>query len=448
MKTLTITNFAGRLTRYNDGDINSGYAKYATSFGYDPFSKPGNLTWMEIPIQIDSSEATIDDAIMDGKTRIESGLIYMYGIGSVNKRLYKVQVNASGNANFDTPSILTTISSTVSYSPSIDFAGATERIYLGINGGVLRIDFDGTNEQMIGTAGSYTANVPRPLQQFQGKLYFGNGSNIGEIDIAANTVISYAKLSPSLPANTQVRDLDISSDGNYLIITVSRQTLDVINITGQDQRLASNLESYTFKWNGSDSGATALNIFPQSLTANITFGDKQYTFGSDTFGGSVFNPINKIITQPKAVAPYPHAMDISGNLISWMTPEYDGGVLKASQFIYGTLDEEVPTGLWRLQRMSSKSPQTDILRIPLQRFVMNNVYGESYSAYASDVVGTGKLYFSTLETTSVTQVYRFYKSFLVPTGSGTPTAGVYETQNQLFSKKVNFHGNKSSKRLP
>ena len=200
--------------------------------------------------------------------------------------------------------------------------------------------------------------------------------------------------------------------------------------------MASNLESYTFKWNGSDSGATALNIFPQSLTANITFGDKQYTFGSDTFGGSVFNPINKIITQPKAVAPYPHAMDISGNLISWMTPEYDGGVLKASQFIYGTLDEEVPTGLWRLQRMSSKSPQTDILRIPLQRFVMNNVYGESYSAYASDVVGTGKLYFSTLETTSVTQIYRFYKSFLVSTGSGTPTAGVYETQNQLFSKKV------------
>ena len=81
IKTLVIDNFQGRLTRYSDGDINSGLAKYATTFGNDPFSSPGNLTWFEAPTRIDSSETVITDLIMASKPRLESGITYVYAIG-------------------------------------------------------------------------------------------------------------------------------------------------------------------------------------------------------------------------------------------------------------------------------------------------------------------------------------------------------------------------------
>ena len=48
METIEITNFQGRLTRILNGELNSGFAKFTTSFGYDPFSKPMNLTWAEV----------------------------------------------------------------------------------------------------------------------------------------------------------------------------------------------------------------------------------------------------------------------------------------------------------------------------------------------------------------------------------------------------------------
>jgi len=49
METLVVDNFQGRLTRYKDGKINSGFAKYTSTFGSDPLSSPGNLTWFEAP---------------------------------------------------------------------------------------------------------------------------------------------------------------------------------------------------------------------------------------------------------------------------------------------------------------------------------------------------------------------------------------------------------------
>src|SRR3990167_11522603 len=52
VKTIPITNFGGRLTRILNGDLNSGFAKFAPSFGYDPFIKPMNLTWLETPTSI------------------------------------------------------------------------------------------------------------------------------------------------------------------------------------------------------------------------------------------------------------------------------------------------------------------------------------------------------------------------------------------------------------
>lgn len=434
MITKVIDNFGGRLIRDSVGDMNSGLAKYATSFGYDPFGNPGNLTWLETATQIDPSGAVITDLIMAGKERVESGISYVYAIGHLG-RLYKIQINrpSTYNPNYDNPVLLATLSAqspTFTAGGYIDFFGTTERIYVGHDKGVTRIDFDGTNETFIGSAGSYTASVPRPFSQFLGKLYFGNGSNIGEID-TTNTVTSYTKLSPGFPSNAQVRDIDLSSDGVYLEMVVSRLVLPDLTSATQDTNLISNSESYIFKWNGTDTGYTSFQSFPSfSLNSNIMFGRHQYTFGYDLAGAAVFNPTDKILSPVLSQAPLPNAVGSNGNLVGWGSPEYYNGFLRTAIFLYGALDSEIGVGWWRHFAQAAQGTETDVIRVPFNLLVSNFLIGTSTNGYAGNVVSNSKLYFSTLETSSGTTKYKLYKYFPVPTTTGTALSGVYETQNQ------------------
>ena len=166
IKTLVIDNFQGRLTRYTDGDINSGFAKYTSTFGNDPFTAPGTLTWFEAPIQIDIAGDVITDLIMAAKTRLESGITYVYAIGHLG-RLYKIQVNdpTTFEPNHDNPVLLATLTvntPTFKYGSSINFFGSTEQIYIGHDKGATVIDFDGSSEAEVGSAASWTADVPSP----------------------------------------------------------------------------------------------------------------------------------------------------------------------------------------------------------------------------------------------------------------------------------------------
>lgn len=441
IKTLTVNNFRGSLTRFNDGDINSGFAKYSTTHGVVPFVSPGNLTWLETATQIDPSYSVITDLIVAGKERVESGISYVYAVGHTG-RVYKIQVNdpLTYNPNYDNPVLLATITSgtpTFTRGGSIEFFGSTERIYIGHDKGVTRIDFNGSNETVVGVAGSWTQTVPRPMRQFVGKLYVGNGANLAEIDSTA-TVTSYTKLSPGFPDNTQVRDIDTSIDGNYLEMVVSRLALPDITSASVDTTFLSNSESYIFSWNGTDTGYTSFKAFPSfSLNANATFGNNQYTFGYDLAGAAVFNPTEKILSPSLCQAPLPNAIGSNANLVGWFSPEFVSGFLRASLFVYGSLDQEVTQGWWRQFQQAAQGAETDVMRVPFQLLVSNLVIGSATNGYVGGVIGNGKLYFSTLETSAApTTKYKFYKFFPVPTTVGTALPGVYETQTELFSKKV------------
>ena len=450
MPTLVIDNFSGKLTRYTDGDINSGYTKYTITSGVDYFSKPRNLTWQEAPVQIDADGSVITDLIVAGKSRVEGGMVYLYAIGHTG-RLYKIQVNdpATYNPNYDNPVLLATLSSnspTFTRGGFIDFYGATERIYIGHDKGVTRIDFNGLNETFVGALGSWTQNVPRPLRQFIGRLYAGNGSNLAEIDSTA-TVTTYSKLSPSWPSNTQVRDLDTSVDGVYLQAVVTRVALGDITSTTPDTNDITNSDSFVFKWNGIDGGFTTFETYAAySLTASFSFGPYQYVFGYDVTGSAVFAPNVKIISPVLTNAPMPNAMGVGTDMVGWIATEtYNptskkvatGGVLRASQFIYGKTDSEYPTTWYRQFAMTATAPETDIIRIPFAQLVSNLNIGSSSNGYLAGIFGFGKYYFSTMETSSApTTKYRFYQWYPVATTLGTSIGGQYETQTQLFSKKI------------
>lgn len=442
MKTIVIDNFRGSMTAYQDGDLNSGLSFVQNTGGVNPFKKPGNLTWSSAATQIDAAGSVITDLIMAGKERVESGILYVYAVGS-SGRVYKIQVNkpSTSDPNFDTPVLLTTITSgtpTFTRGGFIDFFGSTERIYIGHDKGVTRLDFDGTNETAI--AGTWTQTVPRPLKQFLGKLYIGNGSNIAEIDSTA-TQTNAAKLSPGFPTNSQVRDMDVTSEGNYLQIVVSRLALPDILAVTQDTTTIANSESYIFKWNGTDAGYTSFYTFPTfSLTANTVFSDNQYTFGYDLIGASVYNPVNKLLSLQEVQSPMPNAVSSTGNIVSWLAPLWYQGFMEIDFFLYGTLDFEVGPGWWDVFFQFSSGTDTDIIQMPFQMPVSNFGLGASSNGYTDNIFGTSKTYFSTLEIDGATPHYKFWKWILVTSPNIPDTAGpivnaVYQTQTKLFSKK-------------
>lgn len=444
-KTLVVDNFRGSMTAYQDGDINSGFSYIVNTFGNNPFPKPGNLTWCNGSEQIDAAGAVITDLIMAGKERVESGTLFVYAIGHTG-RLYKIQVNdpATFNPDYDTPVLLATLTSgspTFTRGGFIDFFGATEKIYIGHDKGVTSINFNGTGEAVVGSALSWIQTIPRALRQFIGKLYVGNGANIAEID-STGTVTTYAKLSPGFPTNNQVRDMDITPDGNYLQVVVTRLALGDLTVGTQDTSITSNADSFIFKWNGTDIGYTAFDSFPSySLSANTMFGPYQYTFGYDQFGSAVYNPVTKLLTGQEVQSPNPNGISSSGNLLIYMSPLHYAGFLEADIFFYGSLDFEVGPGYWDLFGQFATGDETDVVQVPLCMPISNFGLGISSNGYADNIFGTSKFYFSTLETSATpTTKYKFYKWVLdtspsVP--SGTPLVGAYyQTQTQLFSKKV------------
>lgn len=447
IKTLVIDNFKGQLTSYESGDINSGRSLIAVCSGQNPFLKPGSLTWNEAPVQIDSAGSVITDLILAGKERVESGILYVYAIGHTG-RLYKIQVNdpTTFNPDYDNPVLLTTLTSgtpTFTRGAFIDFFGTTEKIYIGHDKGVTNVNFDGTGEAVVGAAVSWTQTVPRPLKQFVGNLYAGNGTNIAEI-IQAGTVSTYTKLSPSFPNNTQVRDIDLSVEGNYIDIIVSRLSLFDVTSATQETISTANSESYIFKWNGTDVGYTAFSTFPTfSLDANTLFQNYQYTFGKDQFGTAVYNPTEKLFAIPESPGIMPNAISSTANLLTVMSPLYFNSVLEADMYCWGSFDFEIgqPPGVWDLFFVNATSPETDIVRVPLQLPVSNTGLGSSSNGYSGSLYGSSKIYFSTLETSSApTTKYRFYKwrpvtSPQVAVGT-VLTDAIYQTQTQIFSKKI------------
>lgn len=435
MITLTIDKFEGRLSRQTVGAIDSGLVKYSSSYGNDPFSNPSTLTWFEAPTQIDPNASVITDLIMAARPRLESGITYVYAIGHTG-RLYKIQVNdpSSYNPNYDNPVLLATLtaqSPTFKYGSSIQFFGATEKIYIGHDIGVTSINFNGTGESFIGSAGSYTANVPRPSVNFLGVTYWGNGTNLLAID-SIGTVTTYTKLSPAFPVGTYVRDLDVSPEGTYLQAIVSRLNSPDLTSATQDTTSLSSVDSYKFLWNGTDTGYTSFESYGgYSITSNISFGTHGFTMGYDLGGAAIYEGGTKIISLPESLTPNFESMFSTGNLMGFAAPEQDSSVLKGSLITYGQYDHEVPLGLYRFFRKSATGTETDVIQMPVCLIVSNLFLGSSSAGYTGNQVGSAKIYFSTLETSSApTTKYRFYKFTTVPTGLGTAIGGVYETQNQ------------------
>lgn len=462
IKTIEITNFGGRLTRIQNGDLNSGFAKFTTSWGYDPFSKPLNLTWLEQPTTVASVIST--EVLLAAKVRDENGEARVYTVGS-NRGIYQIQPASSSNPNTDSVIGIGSVavnSPSFNYGSSMEFFGTPEKLYISsdtqinsfpissITGG----DFGG--DAIVGSANFFVANTYHPLKAFQGNMLFGNGPTIGAVS-TTNTIISsqigiavgstgrvqtiYSQLLPPFPPEKNVMDLDVSPDYNYILITSSETAPENIVTLSDDRQTAVPGNGDIFQWNGSDPATTAgLNVPAQALTALQTYLQKNIMFANDTLGASMGDGVEKLLYLPGNKSPLPNAVGVNGNYIFWMSTELatDNSTTYASLYYYGQLDQETPVGLYRLLRYSTLLPSGFVYQVPMNVLVNNLFKSINNAITAIQTFGYGKHYFSTIETNSSITTYRTNRFLVTPTGTGTPQIGVYETQTQLFSKRINI----------
>lgn len=438
-KTLIIRDLGGPLTRRIDGDITSGQARYDTSWGYDPFSNPGNLTWMEQPTSILSISGDLS-TIGAMRSRVEGNTGMVYAIAG-NKNLYQIQVNNAGSstANYDNPSVVgaLTLATNMTRGAAMVFYGATEKIFYGDDASIQRINFSGVPLGSVIGSSSVVTNVARAMAVFQGKIYFTNGNNIGEID-STETITTGSKLVIALPIGVMARDLDVTPDGNYLQITATRA-----DPAGGFQSLTSTpaaaTQSFKFLWNGVDVSATSFEEYGGlGLTSSAVFGTENYTLGYDPLGAAIFSNSQKIVSLPNVVSPWHGATYAVGNMLGFMAGGSSGGTFRAELFNYGQYDAAFETGLYRPLRQFP-TVGTNIAFVNTCINVSNLLYYPTYGGYTNNIASSGKIYFSTIESTTADPTFNLgilWKFTTVPTGVGSVVAGVYETQTQLFSKKV------------
>lgn len=463
--TKVITNFGGRLTRIINGDLDSGFAKFTSSFGYDPFTKPMNLTWLENPSDITgpiTSFSSVLGAPLDAVQRLvgpDNNVWVVTPIIAGNKNLYQIQTTNTPAAIPNADSVIGIYSvsgaGSFNFGSSMSFFGSVVGgvslsdpfIYVTTDSNLVKIKTDGSAQTtVISGSNKLYANSYHPLAQFIGDLCIGNGNTIATVDSTGTVVSSvlatgngnfYSQFNPPLPVLDRVQDLDVSVDGNYLLVTSSQTPTERFDTTGNDGPNTAAASSDLFKWNGTDQTVTAGTIVSSySTSAQQTFLGNSMIFANDSFGSSVSNNQKKILSLPNNKAPLPNATDINGNFLVWANPEVVGNTRYVSLYYYGALDEENPTGLYRVLRWATTQTNAQVFQVPMCVFV-NAKYQNLSSAGAINMASYGKHYLSFTSVNNNSVYQNFLLRFLItPTGSGTPQTGVYETQTQLFSKRT------------
>lgn len=455
-QTLPITNFSGRLTRLLNGDINSGFAKFTTSFGYDPFSKPLNLTWLETASDITGPINNLPQAGKVLSASLAGPNVHVIDQGG---KWYQIQSATLSSSNTNSVVAVQSVGGAYLFGTSMEFFGSVVgqdtagnllgKLFVGGDSSLRKINPDGSADAVVGNANNYASNIYKPLKQFAGKLRFGNGNTIGSIDNTGTVTSSvlntgtagniYSDLSPALGTSAKVLDLEVTTANDYLVLASSNilqeermdsHAYDIVETFGsQEGRI--NL------WNGSDGTITAATSVPSYLISAIeTYFQKNSFFAADSFGSAFNDGGGKLLSLPNNKSPLQNGVAVNGNFMTWACPEVVGSQRYMSLYYYGKLDEENPTGLFRVLRWQTTQSSGFVSKVPLNLLVSNKFSSINSAGSAIRVFGFGKHYIG-LSSVNSSTTQNFLLSFLMtPTGTGTPQSGVYETQTQLFSKRI------------
>lgn len=437
------------MTRNNIGNINSGLAFFDTSWGYNPFFNPGSLTWFKSP----GVSGVNNGLSLSSATRVEAGVVASYTITSTG-HLFRLQGEGSSGSDLRT---LTDNGETYTYGADI--------MFFGLN--TLMVSHDkGVTKVIIDASGNYVSNAPlgawdathftqittrRSMALFLGKLYITNSdpsvtyaNNIAEVD--STLTINYARLTPSLPSGSFIRDIDVSSDLTYLLISSSYIPSELLAPVNDGANAGAGGSTLS-QWNGIDAGVTTGNSLPSfGITALEGSNGKDTMFMYDPFGAALYEGGTKKLTLRNQKSPMAGATATAGNFVTWVSPDFywnddtQAGAIYGSLYYYGRLDADSPLGLWRMFRISSAIGGV-IYSMPYNKFSANR-YVSVNSGATIQVDTNGTHLFSYIDYSgsggsTVNNNSYFYISPPddSPGGWSGAVLGVYQTQVQMFSKR-------------
>lgn len=459
IETKTITNFGGRLTRILNGDLDSGFAKFTPSFGYDPFSKPLNLTWLP---QADDITGPIGGQPVDIATRLLVGTQTDAYVLASDTKLYRIQTNSSASPNVDSVIGISSVAAngaSYNFGGSLNFFGsvvggvsaADPYMYITHDEGVNRIRSDGSAESAVSNNAFVVGGQFHPSRAFIGKLMIGNGNTVFAIDSTGTITSSvigtginagiYSELNPPMGVDERVQDLDLSIDAQYLQITTSNVPTERLDVAEQDLKDASASDSAINKWNGADQTTTAITTIPTyQTTALQTWLGNSMFFSNDALGASVSDGTRKLLTLTNNKSALPNATGVNGPFLHWACPESSTDNTKRymSLYYYGALDSENPLGLYRLLRWTCTQANGMVMQVPTNLLVNAKYQGIGGGGTLSIInMGYGKHYIGLTSVDPNGNYQNFLLRFIVtPIATSTPQLGVYETQTQLFSKRI------------
>jgi len=268
-------------------------------------------------------------------------------------------------------------------------------------------------------------------------------SSVIGITIGDNTDNVYSEIEPPLGNDNYVRDLDVTTDYNYLLVTTSTVTPENLLTIGQDRQTGAGGDGNLFQWNGTDQAITAGTSIPsQSLTALQTYLQSNIFFGNDAFGLTLSDGVNKILSLPDNKSPLPYATGVNGNFTHWVSIETDkeNNKMYGSLYYFGQLDQENPAGLYRLLRFDTALAGGYVYNVPVNLLVNNNYDTINNAITQVQNLGFGKHYISAREVNSGTTANKLYRFVVSPDDTTLPQLGVYETQTQLFSERISIKG--------
>lgn len=470
VQTIVINNFSGRLTRIPNGDLNSGFARFESSHGYDPFTKPGQLTWLAKP----QSVVGVNHLMMGGlnaprviSTNDGTTNVYVIGIkNATTGMLYKIATGVgTGGSRIDSVIGQQSVHGNYEWGGDLAFFGVDNKLYfsgsgaIGVAGSVIGLN----NVLLNGFSSLISKNTElagdwHPLEEFAGKLIFGNGPSIGAID-ATGTIISsiftvntfygnqYSQLNPPLPSDQVVHDLDVTPDNNYLQISASNTYNERIATPPLDRVYTAPGKGAVYGWNGVDNGVTTANNIPAgTATALQTYLQQHVLFMNDFLGAAVSDGVQKLVTLSNSKAPLPNATDTTGNFVVWMAPESgsDNSSRRGALYYFGSLDEQNPPGLFRLLKYQSSTVGEIVYQIPYQAIVSNKYVSVNNGLNDNLVTSFGKHYFSAFVVSSIAGITsastagaaQFMRFEIGGTDDSLPQLGEYQTQCQLFPKRI------------
>lgn len=307
IKTLVIDNFAGEITPDLIGSLNSGLCPISlNTSGKAPTGNPYQTKGLQFleGFQSFGGNTFVDPVLHTfkyGAIASPSSVApapVIYGVG-MEGHFYQILAANPSTPAPDADSVVkfaNTIGDVLHWGGGIFYDAGQNIVVVGTDSGVYWSSSSALSNPSSATwtavtGSGFTGSMPRPMCQFLGTLYVGDSNKLVSLSSNYSAIVSSNVLSPGLPAGYTIRNLEVSADGTYLVITATQQVaIADFEIDLGQQAVYSARDSIVLYWNGTDNGYTSLQFFKgMNIVSLKSSASQTVMFAKDSRGFGIFD---------------------------------------------------------------------------------------------------------------------------------------------------------------